>query len=182
MINSGQPVKWVNPCIFLRDEFNIQKRERTPLSNTINEDMLKVKEHLKAKYRLIYELGTRVGLRVSEIIAIKPSDLIRSVDVNAVIISDLKNGADKDIRQMPADLSQKLFKYIDKKGIHAYERIFPITKQAIWAVFKSKGVTPSELRRYHASTKESGMRLYIEPISGFLEHASVEITARYIRK
>jgi len=177
LIDSGQPVKWANPCMFLRDEFKLPVRKRA--SNRICDDTRQITKTLKVKYILIYELATQMGLQVSEIISIKPSDLICSGEACALVFHNMTDNKDEDIRNMPFALYQKLLEYIEKNDIKKNDRIFPLTRQAVWYLFKSKGITPTDLRRYHSSKKHSKMGVYVKPISVYLKHKSEDTTARY---
>jgi integrase len=177
-INGHKP-KWENPCLLIATDFEKPKKNGRPLSDTIHADMQTVEDKLKEKHRLIFELGTRSGLRIGEILKITPSNLIRNGDICCVMLDSPKSGADQEKAWLPLDLCQKLWDYIDRMGIHEYDRIFPITKQAVWAVFKGFGVKPHDLRRYAAfRLMEKGKNLKV--IQGFLRHASPKTTELYL--
>jgi len=48
LIESEQPIKWANPCLFLKADFKIPRHTKTPVLDTIHEDMREVKKTLKA--------------------------------------------------------------------------------------------------------------------------------------
>ena len=74
------PVSWENPCIALSKDFKGKKHAPAPLSDTIHADMSKVEQSLKSKHRLIYSLGVIARLRVSEILKLRPVDIMRQND------------------------------------------------------------------------------------------------------
>src|SRR4030067_46605 len=71
---------------------------------TIHKDMSEVKKTLKERYQLIFDLGTRCGLRISEILQIRPEDLLRPDD-GCYIQQTIEKGAlNHIIVCMPTDL------------------------------------------------------------------------------
>jgi hypothetical protein len=179
LIESGNSLNWGNPCLFLKEEFKVPKNNSKNISETFSEDMRRLKKTLKPKYQLIYEIGTKMGLRVSEILSIIPLDLIRSGDDYAILIQTQNNQENKEVRRISPDLYQKLLEYIDKKGIKENDRIFPITRQAVNYIFKKGSIKPSDLRLLHLETKSLWMSFYLEPITSLIEHSNSEITTRY---
>lgn len=176
---SGQPVKWGNPCLFLREEFRLPKENRKRISDTIHKEMRDVKKTLDERYQLIFDLGTRCGLRISEILQMKPEDLIRRDDGCYIQQKKEKDMLNQGIVRIPTDLCNSLWKYIHLKRIKKDTRIFPITRWTAYALFKSRGVTLRELRQYSVETKSLWLSFYIAPIKPFTEHTNIETTVRY---
>ena len=179
LLESGQPVKWGNPCLFLREEFRLPKENRKSISDTIHKEMRDVKKTLKERYQLIFDLGTRCGLRISEILQMKPEDLIRLDDGCYIQQKMEKDMLNQGIVRLPTDLCNSLCEYIHLKHIKKDTRIFPITRQAAYMLFKSRGVTLRELRQYSVETKSLWLSFYIDPIKSFTEHTNMEKTPRY---
>jgi integrase len=176
---AGEQPDWRNPCNTIAADFPQPKRNGEPLSDTIHEDMQAVSASLQGKHRLIFELGSRAGLRVSEILGIRPSDLIRQGKACLVMVAS-KKGANHDNRVIPPDLCDSLRAYIEERRIRDDERVFGITRQTVYAVFKARGIEPHDLRRYFAF-KLMEMRKPLKVISQALDHSSLATTERYIK-
>ena len=177
-INGECPV-WSNPCDLLKEDFPKPKFTPKTVSDTIHEDMNKVRGSLREKHQLIFDLGTRGALRVSEILHITPGDLITSGECCAVRIDAPKSGHNQRYRVLPPDLCASLWVYIWDRKIAATDRIFPVTRQAVYQVFKARGVEPHDLRRY-AAFRAVEMGLDLNTIKGLLGHANITTTAKYI--
>jgi len=177
-INGHKP-QWDNPCDLLQDDFKKPKKNDKPLSDTIHEDMQNMFNKLNKRDNLIAQLGSRCGLRIGEILKITPDDLIRNGDVCCIRLVDPKSGANQEMAWIPLDLCQELREYIDRGGIGTTNRVFPITSQAVWKIFRKFEVKPHDLRRYAAfRLMEKGKNLKV--IQGFLRHKSPKTTEIYL--
>jgi integrase/recombinase XerD len=177
-INGHKPI-WDNPCDLLSNDFKKPEKNGKPISDTINDDMHSMETKLKERHQLIFQLGTRSGLRIGEILKITPEDIIRNEDTCCIRLVSPKSGANQEMAWLPLDLCQELWEYIDKGGIGAKERVFSMTKQAVWMVFHRFGVKPHDLRRYAAyRLMEKGKNLKV--IQGFLRHKSPKTTEIYL--
>lgn len=175
----GETAKWGNPCLNLKAEFKEPRRDRASLS-TINTETVKgMGDSFRENHRLIFELGIKGGLAVSEIIALTPTSLTLSNDSPAVVISNSEHGLHINIRYIPKDLYQDISNYIIKHAIKEDAPIFPVTRQGIWWVFKRRGITPRELRRFHTIAATSQTSLYVEPVIDCVKHSNDEITVNY---
>lgn len=171
---------WENPCIDIAEDFPKPKRNSVPVSDTIHDDMQGVKNRLRLKHSLIYELGTRAGLRVSEILKITPNDLLLSGGAACILLDAPKSGYDREMAVVPVDLCQRLFEYVDRHGIRPDQRIFTMTRQTVWRVFSTKGIAPHDLRRY-AAFRAMEMGKNLKTIQGLLRHSTAATTERYIK-
>jgi len=181
LIESGHPLTWANPCSSLSAEFSVSHQKRKRLPSATRKNMKDIKDTLRPKHLIMYDLGTKVGLRVTEIISITPSNLIRTGEEYA-IVSEEANTGETYMRKIPADLYQRLMQYIEKNKIGEHSRIFPLTRQTVYQVFKSRGVTPHDLRLYHLETTSLWISFYIAPIIHSVEHTTVGTTVRYEEK
>jgi len=171
---------WENPCHAISEHFGKPKKNSVPLSDTIHADMQCVESRLRFKHRLIYALGTRGALRVSEILKITPLDLLRHGNTCCILLDAPKSGADREIAVIPADLFDVLAGYVDQAGIGPDQRIFPMTRQAVWQVFRGKGIAPHDLRRY-AAFRAMEMGKNLKTIQQMLRHSAISTTEQYIK-
>jgi len=69
------------------------------------------------------ELMARKGMRISEVLALKPAD----IEDQKLLLHDSKSRREQEIVFIPRKLSQRLLDYIRNKEICSDQRIFPIT-------------------------------------------------------
>ena len=134
--------------------------------------------------RLMLELMARGGMRIGEVLKLRPKD----IEDRKILINDPKSGKEAEVVFIPLKVADRLKEYIGSKGIGAYERIFPITYPAARTVVKNAGkllgidLKPHDLRR-HAATYASRSGTPIEIVSKvILRHANLSTTQRYLGK
>lgn len=102
------------------------------------------------------ELMARSGMRVGEVLKLKPMD----IDDRKAIIRDPKSGKEAEVVFLPQKVADRLRTYIREKGIDPDARIFPLSYAAARLIVKKAGnlvnihVRPHDLRR-HAATNAS---------------------------
>lgn len=128
------------------------------------------------------ELMARGGMRISEVLGLKPAD----IDDQKLLLHDPKSGRELEIVFIPKKLSSRLLNYVRDKDIHADKRIFPITyagaRKMVVKVGDMVGIKlrPHDLRR-HAATFASRSGVPIEIISKIiLRHADLSTTQWYL--
>jgi integrase len=119
--------------------------------------------------RIMMELMAKGGMRIGEVLKIRPIDV-------------------KDRKITLPDIADRLREYIQDKGIGPEKRIFPITYNAARIMVKKAGesagvnLRPHDLRR-HAATHASRSGTPIEIVSKvILRHAHLSTTQRYLGK
>jgi len=134
--------------------------------------------------RLILELMARSGMRVGEVLKLRPKDI---EDRKAVIL-DPKSGKEAEVAFLPQKVADRLKKYISDNGIEPGDRIFSITYAAARIVVKKAGdlvgihLKPHDLRR-HAATYASRSGTPLEIVSKLLlRHSNLATTQRYLGK
>jgi integrase len=139
---------------------------------------------IKPRNRLMLELMARGGMRISEVLHLKPRD----VDGRKLIIRDPKSGKDLEVVFTPQKVADRLKEYIEQGNIELGQRIFPLTYQGARAVVVKAGdlagirLRPHDLRR-HAATHASRSGTPIEIVSKvILRHANLATTQRYLGK
>jgi integrase/recombinase XerD len=132
--------------------------------------------------RVMLELMARSGMRVGEVLKLRPKD----VEDRKAIIRDPKSGKEAEVAFLPHKVSDRLQKYISAKGIGSHDRIFPITYAAARIVVKKAGdlvrihLKPHDLRR-HAATYASRSGTPLEIVSkALLRHSNLSTTKRYL--
>jgi len=134
--------------------------------------------------RLLIELMARGGMRIGEVLEIRPSD----VEDRKIILHDPKSGRDAEIVFIPQKIADRLKEYIRDNNISSYEQIFQIKYAAARMVVKKSGkligvsLSPHDLRR-HAATYASRAGTPIEIVSKvILRHTDLSTTQRYLGK
>jgi integrase/recombinase XerD len=134
--------------------------------------------------RLMLELMARSGMRVGEVLKIKPQDL----NDRKIIIRDPKSGRGQEIVFTPLKLATRLKGYVQNNGIEHDQRIFPLSYPAARMIVKKAGdlvgidLCPHDLRR-HAATYASRSGTPLEIISKIiLRHSNLSTTQLYLGK
>jgi len=137
-----------------------------------------------SRNRLMLELMARGGMRVSEVLKLRPSDIIDQ----KLILRDPKSGKEQEAVYIPQRIAERLKEYIQQKEIGPDRRIFPINYVAAHAMVRKVGgmvgvaLRPHDLRRY-AATYASRSGVPIEIVSKvILRHANLSTTQRYLGK
>ena len=130
------------------------------------------------------ELMARGGMRISEVLGLKPAD----IDDQKLLLHSPKSGREQEVVFIPKKLSKRLLDYVRAKDIQPEQRIFPITyagaRKVVAKIGEMVGIKlrPHDLRR-HAATYASRSGVPIEIISKIiLRHADLSTTQRYLGK
>ena len=134
--------------------------------------------------RLILELMARGGMRISEVLGLKPID----INDNKLLLHEPKSGRELEVVFIPHKLCTRLVNYARESKIESNQRIFPITyagaRKIVVKVGEMLGIKlrPHDLRR-HAATYASRAGVPIEIISKvILRHSDLSTTQRYLGK
>jgi integrase len=130
------------------------------------------------------ELMARAGMRVGEVLKIRPVD----IQDRKITLPDPKSGKESEVVFIPQKIADRLKDYIRDKSIEPGQRIFPITYNAARIMVKNAGklvgidLRPHDLRRFSA-TYASRSGTPIEIVSKIvLRHAHLSTTQRYLGK
>jgi integrase len=139
---------------------------------------------MKPRNRIMLELMAKAGMRIGEVLKIRPID----VKDRKITLSDPKSGSDFEIAFIPQKLADRLRQYIQDKKIEPDQRVFPITYNAARVMVNKAGklvgihLRPHDLRRFSA-THASRSGTPIEIVSKvILRHAHLSTTQRYLGK
>jgi integrase len=182
--NSIDP-EFQNPCDtpILRKVFRVAKANQWKiLEKEVVDEMIFRTDN--PRNRVMLELMARGGMRVGEVLNLRPKD----IEDRKILINDPKSGKEAEVVFIPQKVADRLKEYIRSQDIEANERIFPITYPAARTVVKKAGklvridLKPHDLRR-HAATYASRSGTPIEIVSKvILRHANLSTTQRYLGK
>jgi len=132
------------------------------------------------------ELMARSGMRVGEVLKLRPKD----IEDRKAIIRDPKSGKEAEVAFLPQKVADRLKSYISDDGIEIGDRIFLITYAAARIVVKKAGdlvgihLKPHDLRR-HSAIYASRSGTPLEIVSEVLlrnSNLSMSATQRYLGK
>jgi integrase/recombinase XerD len=137
-----------------------------------------------SRNRLMLELMARAGMRISEVLGLRPID----INDRKLLLHEPKSGREQEVVFIHRKLSARLESYVRNHNIMADQRIFPITyagaRKVVVKIGNMLGVKlrPHDLRR-HAATFASRAGVPIEIISKvILRHADLSTTQQYLGK
>ena len=138
----------------------------------------------KPRNRLMLELMARGGMRVGEVLKLRPRD----VHDRKLTLRDPKSGKEREHVFIPQKVADRLKEYVRDKGIQPDQKIFPICYEAARTMVKKAGdrveirLRPHDLRR-HSATYASRSGVPIEIVSKIiLRHANLSTTQIYLGK
>ena len=139
---------------------------------------------IKKRDRLMLALMARGGIRIGEVLNLKPMD----VNERKLIIRDPKSGKEHEVVFIPQKIADRLKAYIEHKGIESEHYIFPICYETARVMVRKAGeragirLRPHDLRR-HSATYASRSGVPIEIVSKIiLRHTNLSTTQRYLGK
>jgi integrase len=133
-----------------------------------------------ARNRIMLELMAKGGMRVGEVLKIRPVD----VKDCKITLPDPKSGRNSEIVYIPQKIADRLREYIQAKGIGPEQRIFPITYNAARIMVNKAGkpagmnLRPHDLRR-HAVTQVSRSGTPIKIVSNSASRSSLNHSATF---
>ncbi len=126
----------------------------------------------------------RGGMRIGEVLKIKPHDL----NDRKIVIREPKSGRDQEMVFIPLKLAARLKGYVQNNEIENDHRIFPLSYPAARMIVKKAGdlvgidLCPHDLRR-HAATYASRSGTPLEIVSKvILRHSNLSTTQLYLGK
>ena len=183
-INTSQP-DLSNPCssAVIKKVF---KRPQPAQWQILDKEVVDeiIFRNLNGRDRLMLELMARGGMRVGEVIRLKPGD----IQDRKLAIQNPKSGKPVETVYIPRKLLERLNHYVKENNIRSFEPIFPVSYVSAWSMVKKAGrligveLRPHDLRR-HAATYASRSGTPIEIVSKvILRHADLSTTQRYLGK
>jgi len=184
IINTFQP-DMKNPCQSpaTRALFRKPKTHQWTIldKDTIDEAIYRTVHN---RNRLMLELMARGGMRISEVLGLRPID----INDRKLLLHEPKSGREQELVFIPQKLCSRLENYVRDQNITADQRIFPLTYAGARKIIVKTGhmlgvkLRPHDLRR-HAATYASRAGVPIEIISKvILRHADLSTTQQYLGK
>ena len=131
-------------------------------------------------------LEANLGLRISDIVNLKSSNIIHDGERYRLAIREQKTNKER-VFTVPLALYQFIRCYCVDNGIAPDEPIFPITERAVQKQLKIvcdfleiHGVSTHSFRKYYATEIYKNNGYNIALVQQLLQHSSTAVTQRYI--
>ena len=131
-------------------------------------------------------LEGNLGLRISDIIKLRPCDIVRDGDRYRLEVVEQKTGK-RRVFTVPLLVQQYIENYCLRNGIRRNDLIFPITERAVQKQLKIvcdyldlEGVSTHSFRKWYATEIYNKNDHDIALVQRLLQHSSASTTQRYI--
>ena len=131
-------------------------------------------------------LEGNLGLRVSDILRLRPCDIVKDGERFRLEIREQKTGKSR-VFTVPLVIVQYIENYCLRNGIRRNERIFPITERAIQKQLAIvcdylgyEGISTHSFRKWYATEIYKNNGYDIALVQRLLQHSSAAVTQRYI--
>ena len=131
-------------------------------------------------------LEGNLGLRISDIVKLRPCDIVRDGDRFRLEVVEQKTGK-RRVFTVPLVIAQYIENYCLRNGISKEDFIFPITERAVQKQLAIvcdylgfEGISTHSFRKWYATEiyKSSGYDIAL--VQRLLQHSSASVTQRYI--
>ena len=131
-------------------------------------------------------LEGNLGLRISDILTLRPCDIVRDGDRYRLEIVEQKTGKQREFT-VPLVVKQYVENYCLRNHISPKDRIFPMTERAIQKQLALvcdylgyEGIGTHSFRKWYATEIYKANGCDIALVQRLLQHSSAEVTQRYI--
>ena len=131
-------------------------------------------------------LEGNLGLRISDILKLRPSDIVRDGDRYRLEITEQKTGKQR-VFTVPLVIEQYIENYCLRNGIGRNDLIFPITERAVQKqlylvcdYLGYQGISTHSFRKWYATEIYKANGYDIALVQRLLQHSSAAVTQRYI--
>lgn len=131
-------------------------------------------------------LEANLGLRIGDILQLRPCDIVRDGDRYRLDIMEEKTGKKRRFT-VPVILQQFIENYCYRNAIGRRDRIFPITARNVQLVLSRacdylgyEGIGTHSFRKYYATSIYNDNNHNIILVQHLLQHSSAATTQRYI--
>ena len=131
-------------------------------------------------------LEGNLGLRISDIIKLRPCDIVRDGDRFRLEVVEQKTGK-RRVFTVPLLIQQYIENYCLRNGIKRTDLIFPITERAVQKQLKIvcdylgfDGISTHSFRKWYATEIYNANGFDIALVQRLLQHSSASTTQRYI--
>ena len=131
-------------------------------------------------------LEGNLGLRISDIIKLRPCDIVKDGERFRLEVVEQKTGKSR-VFTVPLLIQQYIENYCLRNGIRRNDLIFPITERAVQKQLKIvcdyldlEGVSTHRFRKWYATEIYNKNDHDIALVQRLLQHSSASTTQRYI--
>lgn len=131
-------------------------------------------------------LEGNLGIRISDILTLRPCDIVRDGDRYRLEIVEQKTGKRREFT-VPLVVKQYVENYCLRNHINPKDRIFPMTARAIQKQLALvcdylgfEGIGTHSFRKWYATEIYKANGCDIALVQRLLQHSSAEVTQRYI--
>ena len=131
-------------------------------------------------------LEGNLGLRISDIVKLRPCDIVRDGDRYRLEVVEQKTGK-RRVFTVPLVIAQYVENYCLRNGIVREELIFPITERAVQKQLAIvcdylgfEGISTHSFRKWYATEIYKNNGYDIALVQRLLQHSSAATTQRYI--
>lgn len=138
------------------------------------------------KMATIYTVEANLGLRISDILGLKLSDIIQESGRYHLDMVEQKTGKRRTFT-VPAEIYAYIQSYAIEMGIKPTQKLFPITTRAVQKHLKMvaeqlglTGIGTHSFRKFFCTSIYNDNGFDIELCRTLMQHSSVAITQRYL--
>ena len=131
-------------------------------------------------------LEGNLGLRISDILKLRPCDIIRDGDRYRLEVVEQKTGKSR-VFTVPLVIQQYIENYCLRNGIRRNDLMFPITERAVQKQLHIvcdylgyEGISTHSFRKWYATEIYKANGFDIALVQRLLQHSSASTTQRYI--
>ena len=131
-------------------------------------------------------LEGNLGLRISDIVKLRPCDIVKDGERYRLEIVEQKTGKSR-VFTVPNEIQQYINKYCLRHGIGKDDLIFPISERMVQKQLKIvcdylgyEGISTHSFRKWYATEIYKANGYDIALVQNLLQHSSAIITQRYI--
>ena len=131
-------------------------------------------------------LEGNLGLRISDIVNLRPSDIVKDGDRYRLEVTEQKTGKSR-VFTVPLVIQQYIENYCLRNGIGKKDLIFPISERMVQKQLKIvcdylgyEGISTHSFRKWYATEIYKANGYDITLVQRLLQHSSAAVTQRYI--
>ena len=131
-------------------------------------------------------LEGNLGLRISDIVKLRPSDIVKDGDRYRLEVTEQKTGKSR-VFTVPLVIQQYIENYCLRNSIGKKDLIFPISERMVQKQLKIvcdylgyEGISTHSFRKWYATEIYRSNGYDITLVQRLLQHSSAAVTQRYI--
>lgn len=156
----------------------------TAIITTMKEGFCGLRPNERTATALVLE--GNLGLRISDILRLRPCDIVHDGERYRLSIVEQKTGKQR-VFTIPLVIQQYIENYCLRRGIRPNDRLFSITARTVQKELKAvcdylgyEGISTHSFRKWYATEIYNNNSHDIALVQRLLQHSSAAITQRYI--